>query len=123
MVSTHMRNQYIENFKECHEGNLEIFKQNKDTYSSDMIQHTLLSAIEKNNTECVRYIVDNHLVNIYDKPYCDIAAKCGAYDCLKILHENGCSFRKYTALLCMIRGDARCLQYVLKNGGELNMPA
>lgn len=123
MVPLYARTNYFQDFRDGLEGDLETLLEKKDTYSPDMIQHTFVSAIKKNNVECVRYMIENSLVNLDDKPYCDIAAKNSAFECLKYLHENGCSFRKFTALICFIRDDTKSLNYVLQNGGQLNIPS
>lgn len=122
-VRMQLHNRYINHFKEALTGDVEILKKNQNTYSLDMIHHTFVSAIGKNNLECVRYMIENNLVDLLGKPYCDIAAKYSAYECLKYLHEHGCPFRKYTALICLIRNDTMSLHYILQNGGNLNIPS
>jgi ankyrin repeat protein len=81
-----------------------------------------MSAIHNGNLDCIKYMIDNGLVNVANKPYCDIAAKKGNFECLQYLHENGCKFNKYTGLIAMIREDNKCLKYILQNGGKINMP-
>lgn len=121
-VSLDARHGYISRFRASLTGDLEALKQNKESYSQDMIDQTFLSAIAKNNIECVKYMIENDLINVDDKPYCDIAAKHSAFECLKYLHEQGCGFRKYTALICLIRDDMQSLHYILEKGGVLSMP-
>ena len=82
-----------------------------------------MSALHNGHLDCVRYMIENGLINVTEKPYCDIATKRGHYECLKFLHENGCPFNKYTALIAMIREDHKCLHYIMENGGKLNIPS
>ena len=103
-------------------GDLEEFKQQQNKCSKKIIHLTFLSALHNGHLDCIAYMVENGLIDINDKPYCDIATKRGHYECLKYLHENGCRFNKYTALIALIREDHRCLRYIMQNGGELNMP-
>lgn len=102
-------------------GDLESFKKMKNC-TQKVIEMTLVSAIRNGNIDTIEHIVRNGLVDVSDKPYCDIATKHGQYECLRYLHENGCKFNKYTALIAMIRSDYNCLSYIVQNGGALNMP-
>ena len=103
-------------------GDLEGFKRNENNSSKKIIHLTFMSALHNGYLDCIRYLIENKLVDVVNKPYCDIAAKRGHYECLKYLHENGCKFNKYTALIAMIREDHRCLSYIIENGGELSIP-
>lgn len=104
-------------------GNLEWYKNNQQNCTPEITEMTFMSALHYGALECIQYMVENGLVDIKNKPYCDIATKRGHYECLKYLYENGCPFRKYTALIAMIREDYDCLRYILSNGGEIHMPS
>lgn len=103
-------------------GELEWFKENQNQCSSETVQLTFQSALHHGKLDCIQYMVEHELVDIKDKPYCDVATQRGHYECLKYLHEKGCPFRKYTALIAMIRDDYKCLNYIRENGGEIHMP-
>lgn len=124
VTSTTTRQNYFNTFKQSLSGDLETFKRNLHNYSDSMIENTFESAIQNNNLECVKYIVENKLVTVTgeDKVYCDIAAQKSAFECLQYLHKKGCPFRRYTALISLIRDDIKSLHYIIQNGGELTMP-
>ncbi len=104
-------------------GDLESFKQQQNNCSKKIINITFMSALHNGHLDCISYMIENGMIDIAEKPYCDIAVKRGHYECLKYLHENGGRFNKYTALIAMIREDHKCLSYILQNGGVLNMPS
>lgn len=123
MVAVVQRNvRAVPDIRDMLEGDLDTFLRKGSCFSKKMIHVTFLSALHNGHMDCIRYMVENRLVSLKNKPYCDIAARKGNYECLRYLHENGCGFNRYTAMISLIRQDHRCLRYIMENGGTLNMP-
>lgn len=123
MVQPSLPFDQLQNMKKAFRGDLEVIKKNHGRFTEKQKEMMFVSAIHSNNMECVKYMIENNMITLKDKPYCDIATKKGNLDCLEYLYKNGCKFNKYTALIAMIREDYKCYKFITKNGGKLIMPS
>ncbi len=88
----------------------------------EILELYLMQKIIPNDTP-LRVIIKNNLVKylyfiqeIWDSNTCVIAARNGKLECLKYVHENGCSWNKDTCTIAAEAGNLECLKYAHENG-------
>lgn len=98
-----------------------VFQQPNSHVSCSTI---LAEAIENGHMLCIKHIRDTHGGKSYiwpDLVCADIAGTAGDHvDCLKYVHENGCSWDYCTCADAAAEGNVKCLQYAHKHGSAWN---
>ena len=69
---------------------------------------------ENGYLECLKYVHENGCS--WDKSVAEAAAANGHLQCLRYLHANGCSWDKTVSEAAMANGQLACLQYLHENG-------
>ena len=71
-------------------------------------------AVENGHIDCLKYLHENGCS--WSTETCNKAAENGHIDCLKYLHENGCPWSTETCNKAAQYGHLYCLKYLHQNG-------
>lgn len=78
-------------------------------------------AIECNQPECLKYLLENVKHVFQSKSLCNRAAMCGSIECLKLAHQYGCQLTDNTRVNALYSDSLECLVYACEAGNSFSL--